>query len=557
MKLNLKTGAFPKHEAMLKTRLEERIPVEYKEGGLTIEFKIDDSFCKKESYKIEETSQDNWLVTGADEMGLYHGVGKFLHSAKWTEETFSPVATKGVIAPDCSFRSVYVCCHFHNFYEEAPEDVLTRYLEDLLLWGYNVVHAIVPLTYKSFEDPAFLRASNKVRTVYKLAKQVGMKTCLCILPNQGLISAPQEYNNDPNFDQTLRGNSDRNLCLSKPDAWNYMEGLWDGMLSIFTDIGLDYIMTWPYDEGGCGCEKCRPWGANMYCTGSRGVRDVALKYYPDAKFILSTWCFDVASDEGEYSGLYERMKGDMSYLDYIMVDAHEQFPRYPLEHEVITPVVNFPEISMWALYPWGGFGANPLLERFDGIWNSSKHILDGGSPYSEGIYEDISKIQFAGYYWNKDVSYKETMAEYINYEYQESVTEDALELMLLIEKNHALIADKKDPDMKAADRAKELAEKIDAELCERAKKAWRWRILYIRAILDYKRYHVFMSKERTERDYIAFLHYSGDLVIADKEAQDLFRELWAYFYTTSTTTLINAWTMPPLGGTPIEPGWSF
>lgn len=557
MKLNLRTNSFPKHESMLKTRLEERIPVEYNEGGLTIEFKLDDSFCKKESYKIEEISCGNWVITGADEMGLYHGVGKFLHSAKWTEEDFCPVATNGIIAPDCSFRSVYVCCHFNNFYEEAPEDVLARYLEDLLLWGYNVVHAIVPLTYPSFDDPKFLRAANKVKIVYKLAKQAGMKTCLCIIPNQGLINAPHEYDNDPNFDQTLRGNSDRNMCLSKPDAWNYMEGLWDGMLSIFKDIGLDYVMTWPYDEGGCGCEKCKPWGANMYCTGSKGVRDVALKYYPNAKFILSTWCFDVASDEGEYSGLYERMKGDMSYLDYIMVDAHEQFPRYPLEHEVITPVVNFPEISMWALYPWGGFGANPLLERFEGIWNSSKHILDGGSPYSEGIYEDISKIQFAGYYWNKDISYKESIAEYINYEYQESVTEDALELMLLIEKNQTLIADKKDPDLAAADRAKELAEKIDSELCERAKKCWRWRILYIRAILDYKRYHVFMSKERTERDYIAFLHYSGDLVLADKEAQDLFRELWAYFYTTSTTTMHNAWTMPPLGGTPIEPGWSF
>ena len=120
------------------------------------------------------------------------------------------------------------------------------------------------------------------------------------------------------------------------------------------------------------------------------------------------------------------------------------------------------------------------------------------------------------------------------------------------------MANEKDPDMDAALRAKELAEKIDAELCERAKKCWRWRILFIRAILDYKRYQVFMSKEnRTQRDYVAFLHYSGDLVIADKEAQDLFRELWAYFYTTGSLTMKNAWTMPPLGGTPLEPGWSF
>ena len=88
----------------------------------------------------------------------------------------------------------------------------------------------------------------------------------------------------------------------------------------------------------------------------------------------------------------------MSWADFLMVDAHREYPRYPLEHALIKPIVNFPEISMWGLKPWGGYGANPLPERFQRIWNDSKHILDGGLPYSEGIYEDISKIQFAGYY---------------------------------------------------------------------------------------------------------------------------------------------------------------
>ena len=104
------------------------------------------------------------------------------------------------------------------------------------------------------------------------------------------------------------------------------------------------------------------------------ARDTAREIFPDIKVIVGTWAFDAPNDEGEYEGLYKRLRTDMSWIDYLMVDAHGDFPSYPLEHEVIRPIVNFPEISMWGLAPWGGFGANPLPERFQRIWDSSKHI---------------------------------------------------------------------------------------------------------------------------------------------------------------------------------------
>ena len=33
-----------------------------------------------------------------------------------------------------------------------------------------------------------------------------------------------------------------------------------------SDVGLDIVTFWPYDEGGCACEKCKPWGSNGYLS---------------------------------------------------------------------------------------------------------------------------------------------------------------------------------------------------------------------------------------------------------------------------------------------------
>ena len=82
----------------------------------------------------------------------------------------------------------------------------------------------------------------------------------------------------------------------------------------------------------------------------------------------------------EKKALYKRLATDMSWVGYVMADAHNTYPRYPLEHTPVKPIINFPEISMWKLFPWGGYGANPLPARFQDIWNSSKAILSGGAP---------------------------------------------------------------------------------------------------------------------------------------------------------------------------------
>ncbi|MBR7181429.1 MAG: hypothetical protein IKD28_01435 [Clostridia bacterium] len=553
MKLNLQANGHTLQADLLRERLAERIPVEYCADGLTVSLTVDETIGKPDSYIIFEES-GAWQVVGANDLGLSYGVGKLLHSAKWEKESFVPVATDGVVTPACSYRGVYYSKHFYNWYQMAPMEEQERYLADLLLWGHNLIHCTLPTVNSAgFDDPVFTTGLETTRRIFKMAKKLGMKTSLSIGSNQGMKNAPEAYNADMSFDLTFRGNLGRNLCPNKPEALAYLRELWRHKLQAFADIGLDYISCWPYDEGGCGCEKCRPWGKNGYGIICKAVAEEAKKVFPNVQVVASTWAFDAPNDEGEYEGFYERLTGDLAdSVDYLMVDAHGDFPRYPLEHKPVKPIVNFPEISMWGLAPWGGFGANPLPERFQRIWDSSKHILDGGLPYSEGIYEDILKIQCMGYYWSPDKHYSEILAEYINYEYSAEVVEDCLELMRLIEINHTHIGEDEMPDMSVANKALALAKSIDARLDERAKNAWRWRILYIRAVVDQKRYQALVDDPSDDpKKIVRFHYYSGDRLLDDAEAQALFLELWGYYHCVPHNGE-NHHTLPPYGGTKLD-----
>ena len=551
MRLHVKDNGYANQAALLKKNVEERIQVDYATDGMIIELCVDKVIKEEESYSIASV-ENGWKITGSDEVGLYYGIGKFLHSATWTVDSFEPKATEGVVTPSSSFRAVYFAVHFNNWYDEAPTEELEKYVEELLLYGYNAIVCIIPIvSINSYEDEFFVRAVAKTRSMFQLAKKMSMKVGIIINPNQGMMNAPHEWDADPSYEQTskvIRGQLGRNLCPSIPDAFEYLRSIWNKELEQYTDIGLDYVLTWPYDEGGCGCEKCRPWGAKAYCDLAKAVHEDAVKYYPNSKFVLSTWLYDSPNEEGEFEGLYERLKGDLSFVDYVMVDSHDQFPEYPLTHEPIKPIVNFPEISMWKLQPWGGRGANPMPKRFQAIWDSAKKVLRGGMPYSEGMYEDILKVQCVGYYWNAEHTYKEILGEYINYEYASDVIDEVLEMMELMEVNHIRVAELKTPDMDATYRAEKLADIVDSKLSDRAKTAWRWRILYIRAKIDRMVYEYFLQEGYKEEDAYTKLRKTVPNWLADhEEAQALFQELCKHYHCVSMREdRMNRATLPPV-----------
>jgi hypothetical protein len=240
---------------------------------------------------------------------------------------------------------------------------------------------------------------------------------------------------------------------------------------------------------------------------AEAIAGVFRRHSPNGKVILSTWLFDFQRDEGEWRGLAEAFAEPPGWVDYILADSHADFPAYLLAHPVPggLPLLNFPEISMWGMYPWGGYGANPLPARFQRLWDRASHMLSGGFPYSEGIFEDINKAIISQFYWNSQTKATDAVREYVAYEYSRDLVEDVARAIEIIEGNHVrfpargenagfrlkkgnngerhcgFVMEGQDA---GAEECNEILESVKKKLSCYVRTSWRWRILLLRARID-------------------------------------------------------------------------
>lgn len=428
-------------------------------------------------------------VAGGSPQGLLFGVGKFLRTSSY-EPAFQASAWRGLSRPQGSLRGMYFATHFHNWHHQASPAEVTRYVEDLALWGIHAFMVIFPMiNLRDWNDPQAEPAMEMVRQYARAVRALGLQFATGV-NNTMFIGAPAEIRAKPLPDPTgRRGNSGHPICPSNPAGHAYLMENAARLFQRLADVGLDILVHWPYDEGGCCCEHCQPWGSRGYLKLSREFTALGRKTFPQLKSVLSTWMFDTPP-EGEWAGLSEELTRDRTGVDYILADAHEDFPRYPLDVGVpgSLPLLNFPEISMWGNGPWGGVGAHPLPARCQRLWNQVKHVVRGGFPYSEGIYEDINKAVVAQFYWERDRSARATLAEYVDYEFGAAVRDDALALIEILEQSATAKALKQPVDKDAVARAHALAESMQGRVPSWAAKNWRWEILHLRAVLDRERF---------------------------------------------------------------------
>ena len=443
----------------------------------------------EQGYTIEDGEQGGVRIVGNDENGLLYGVGKFLRTSRYGDGEFVPSGWRGTAAPEKEIRGIYFASHFHNFYHDAPIEEVQRYVEELALWGTNSLQMWYDMHhFNGIDDPAAQAMIERLHAILKAAKSVGMLAGLVTLANEAYANSPEELRApSPN-----RAHYRVELCPKEPGASELMLKWFDEEFQAFSDLQIDCLWIWPYDQGGCACEKCKPWGANGFlCIGEQTAR-LFRRHFPNGKVILSTWLFDYQGPEGEWPGLAKAFEQRPDWVDYILADSHTTFPEYPLKHGVPggLPMLSFPEISMWGMWPWGGFGANPLPKRFQELWDGVGSNLSGGWPYSEGIFEDINKTVMSQFYWEEGKSATETLREYVAFEYSPDVVDDVLRAIETLEQNHRHVARSGDAsdwelnEFADAEECVELLERADARLTTYAKRAWRWRILLLRAQID-------------------------------------------------------------------------
>jgi len=491
---------------------------------------IADETIEGDGYAFD-TAENGGEIRASRLGGLYAGAGHFLLNAQIHKGRLCPGAKPVISIPRKKVRGMYFATHFHNFYHDAPLDEVLRYVEELALWGYNALSVWFDMHhYTGLDDPEEVAMVGRLRAILQKAQESGMQPCLGVLGNEGFSTTPDaqkaQWKAQNGHSGLPGGHYHVEICPNAPGGMELLLQNREEVFRAFLGIDFKYIWIWPYDQGGCTCEKCAPWGASGFLRTAPRVAELARKHFPECKIILSLWLFG-ASFEDELGIFAKNFKNEGGYADFILCEPDWRTGKLPVrEGEVCgLPVVGFPEISMYGCTPWGGFGANPLPGRIRQLWDECESDMQGGFPYSEGIYEDINKFVISRMYWHGDYDVDAALAEYARAYFGGGVAEVAAGCLSGLE--HTLFREVQDPNrimIKNPGRCKSIYDalsKCDAEMSQKMRASWRWRIVYLRALID---------KEASENDFYA--------TPACREAYD---ELTAIYHAQNA----NLWVRPP------------
>ena len=569
--LSLNTKALPaeplyqKILPIIRKRVEDRSATRVLENApadLTLLLKLDPVLAK-ECFRLADCAE-GIEVAGGDFLGIMYGLGQFLHKSLYRHEGMIPAAWRGTEVPDCDMRFVYFANHFENWYQRCTADEVREQLEDLILWGINGLQTGLPaINLTSWDDPDFPRCKALYVKLLKTAKELGLKlfagsSFMDFKKPDPTLAADKKY---------LVSKTGNPICPHKPGAVEYIIKKMSVPMEIWTEVGVDYFLFWPYDEGGCSCDKCWPWGAKGFYDSSRILADYVREKLPNVTIGLSTWYFGRGEyQKDEWDLFYKRLQEDeaagKAWVQFLLMETRDDVPaqHYPVDHGAPTPHVKmytFPEPSMTGVTPWGGFGAicTPrLMKRQEGPFMS---FCNGGYMYTEGIFDDMNKVVMAGLFWKRDRSTDETLTDYCNYEYKGIDPQDLIRLIELFEdsQDYTNRFDKKPCPLHFSEEAWELARKMDAGADPETRTYWKWRIVYIRAYLDLVRYKNCAAAGWPYEKYVGagMRTFWGEFLNDDPTACAYMAELIRYYKASEypdPTLFGHAAVRPPLFNTP-------
>lgn len=528
---------FPGHEAEVLTSIirrwfSDRSAVEVNEGeygDFMLKLRMNGDI-PSEGFSIRTESAKLVVIEASGIRGIYAGAGRFLRDCRIEENGFDPCCMQGLSVPQKEIRGMYFATHFYNFYHAAEIEKIERYVEDIALWGINSIVVWFDMHhYKSIEDPMAQEMILRLRMILNAAKKVGMGACLGILSNEGFGESPPELRadwtcgHDGYFTEPV-GHYHVELCPGKPEGLALILKYREDLFKQLSDMDFEYIWLWPYDQGGCTCSKCAPWGANGFLKTSRALAKLIRRYFPKTKLILSCWDFDEFI-HGEWDAFKKSFSNEPKWIDYLLVEPRSKYMSFPVRKGELhgLNLVGFPEISMMFATPWGGFGANPLPTFLRDIWSVCGNELEGGFPYSEGIFEDMNKYMVSRLYWTGDCDTGAALKEYISAYLSRDMADELFEAMLLMERAMSRVRVEADgtqcsypapseydgegvryviEDTSGIDMAYDIIMNSDAEMSVRTKGSWRWRIILLRAVIDHELFHnSFLPNKRCMDSY--------------------------------------------------------
>ncbi|MBQ3553685.1 MAG: hypothetical protein IJA08_03310 [Clostridia bacterium] len=461
-----------------------------------LELKIDPSLGELTG-KIEDG-----VISAGSHGQLCDAAGRFLRNPE----------VRGTFTSHKSLCGMYFATHFANYYDATPLEEVYEYIEDLAFWGMSHFRFWFDMHhYRNMEEGK--RQTDRLSAMAKHAQMMGMKIILVILANEAFKDSPKHLRADwtsghDGYICDLEDHYHLEICPSKEGGMEQILSDRRKMLDVFAkSIHFDVISIGPYDEGGCTCPDCAPWGCNGYLRTAEALIPLIKEYAEDAILTLSTWQFGTfTGTEIEFEGMKKALlDGRLSEVKYIV--AEPQYAPYPFREGMPRELINFPEISMFRANPWGGYGANPMPKHFQALWDKDGDKLGGGWPYSEGLYEDINKVIMLRFYRDNQKA-EDTVREYMAYEFGltgellEKASQAIMDMDDTLERDYDLpftqnengerfLNDPKTLVHRYVIKNPEKVEKIEAVIREvndalpeeiRTKK--KWRLIYLRAVID-------------------------------------------------------------------------
>ena len=495
------TPATADQRAAILALLQARAP------GLHLELVIDPTLAA-ESFRVEANA-NGWRIVGGDTRGLLYGGGSLVR------RRVAGIDPAGSGTPAKPVRGVYLATHFGNWFQAAPVTEVETYVDDLALRGANSIAVWFDLhQYRGWKDPAVAPMVTRLRAILGRARSLGLETTLTGLANEAWADSPPElraswssghdgYTADP------MGHYHLELCPSKP-AGRQLLLQWRGeVLEAFAKPGLDRLLIWPYDQGGCTCAACAPWAAKGFLGLAEDIAGIYHHDTPTGKVTVSTWYFG-RFHPGEWPAFRQALANRPApwIHDLLVDDIATADPGHPLTAGAPAGLrlIGFPEVTMWGndwRIPWGGFGAAPYPTHLRELWRDHGAKLDGGFIYTEGLFADLNTILLLRQWWDGNEA-AAGVADELAAEFGPAAAPLLSEAVALMERSlgrdrrtvdGAAPPEPDQPtdaarlrfvilDQAAAHEAEALLAKAEALVSPTIRQGWRWRCLRLRGRID-------------------------------------------------------------------------
>ena len=305
------------------SRVWARTPPSDAGQTLSVKFQIDGSLSGDDA--VVTVADGRATVRGARMRSLVFGAGVLLRAVRYGQREFSVKDGVYAFAPAKKCRIAYLARHFNNWYLKASSDEFLRYIEDLAFWGINgfQLHLDYPAVDMAWSSEGDRKVFDAVSAaIGERIKALDMDLLTFGGDNCAPEDMPPEYRAVP--DKKPRGAQQYNVCPAKPGALEYLLKLKRAALDKSRGMPVGGLLYWPFDEGGCACEKCAPWGGNGYVRFIERLSKEVEAVYPGAKHVVSTWFFR----EDDWRGFYKYLESQ-DWIDMILVDSPGEFPEYP------------------------------------------------------------------------------------------------------------------------------------------------------------------------------------------------------------------------------------